>query len=656
MTFYPEAQLAAGVTTAPTHLLYEPHPATVGGVVGKYLGAPIYDSFRDIGSAMSRLFSRNATAPDLLQHNPAVDGPRVTPETALAVAGVATATTVACQAGLNAIDWNSVDWNLTKALGKAVFINFAGGLTLFLYGMKLMDDGLKAAAGDKLKNVIHTLTKNRYAAFGVGAGVTAVIQSSSITTVTTLSLVNAELMMLSQALAAVAGANVGTTATVWAFATNLAKAGPLMMLGSFIGRGLAKSDFTKNALSGVFGLGMVFFGLTTMSAGFKHPEIQEALRGLFGSMSATSMLDVGACIGLSALMTACIQSSSAMMVIAAYLAGKGVISHDTAVALALGSNAGTTITAWLANLRSDTTTNAKRVAAAHTLFNVLGVLAIWPWSHTFASETKNLADSMGLDTPELRVALAHTLFNVITSVGYLAGIKHVERLVTWMFPEKIIEEVGHGQQRLKAARRLAPPLALDVSHEVITEEMSSRVQSMLDDLLDAMRGRKATKDIEVEISGREDDLDELQRVLFRHFNRVEQKNLGRASSATLDAQRHFASNLEAIGDHLENLVKMRLEGPPLDLSDEVREDIARIHKEVIKHFELVSVAILENNPGVWETALEENDKLKGAITKLQAYIVEGPPESQIFYQKTMALYREIVGNVKNMAEALADKK
>jgi len=653
---YSAEDLKSGSLRCPTAALYSPSSATAGDVLGRNIGAPLYDNICD---AVKRLKQRlgfapktaSASAAAFIDTAPTVGNTGWTTKSAITAAAVASAGIMACGA----------NGDLSDVLTKAIFFNLIGGLGLFLFGMKIMDEGLKTASGDTMKKVISKLTGNRFLGLGVGAGITGLIQSSSITTVITLGLVDAGLMNLTQALGVVAGANIGTTITGWLFSINVVKYGlPMLGASTFINL-ISKNERVKNFSQGVLGLGMVFLGLTTMSAGFKDPVIKQHLTELFSHLDGTSVWDIGACILLSTGITAGIQSSSATLGITIALAKTGIIPYETAVGLVLGSNIGTTITAWLAALRSGTSTEAKRVAIAHSLFNIIGVMAIWPWSPAFAEYTKKLAMQMGIDDPGIQVAYVHTLFNVAASAAFLATLNPFERLVVKLAPDKTMEakeKTGYGHRRLSNAllKADAPDFALDASQAVISDEMNRRVDTMFENLLSIMTDRKTVDDIEPTVRLNEEELDQLQENLYHYFNHLERGHLDKKCSTRLDIQRHITSNLESIGDGLLKLLLIRKKNMPEDLSEKARECLRFVHQNAMDHFILVSEAVIKNDLKGWSEVKSENDRIKAFIEQHERNVVQGSAFAQIFFSDALGLYRELLGNIKNIAEALAGKK
>ena len=246
-----------------------------------------------------------------------------------------------------------------------------GGLGIFLLGMKNMSEGTQAVAGDRMRKLINAVTNNRFIACGVGIIVTSLIQSSSVTTVMVVGMVNAELMNLMQAIGVILGADIGTTITGWILVLEIAKYGlPMIGLSAFFFL-FSKNEQIRYSAMMILGLGMVFFGLQMMKEGFYPLREMPAFIEWFSRFTPINYFGVLKCCLAGAILTTIVQSSSATLGITIGLASTGIINFETAAALVLGENIGTTITAYLASLGAST--NAKRTAIAHILIKVIGV-------------------------------------------------------------------------------------------------------------------------------------------------------------------------------------------------------------------------------------------------------------------------------------------
>ncbi|MCD6396145.1 MAG: Na/Pi cotransporter family protein, partial [Spirochaetaceae bacterium] len=302
-------------------------------------------------------------------------------------------------------------------------LSIAGSLGLFLFGMKIMSDGIQKAAGDRLKAILNLMTKNRVFAVFTGFFITALIQSSSATTVMIVSFVNAGLLNLGQAIGVIMGANIGTTVTGWIVALLGFKIKITSMALPSIGIGLP-FFFSKNINKKEFGEILIGFGLLFLGLAFlkdsvpdikSHPEILEFIQNLTGYGIGSIILFVI----IGSLITVIVQSSSAAMAITLTMAWSGWIDFPTAAAIVLGENIGTTITAYLASI--GTSINARRASRAHTLFNIFGVI----WMLILFKPFIYLVDiivpgdiSAGSNPASIpaHLAMFHTLFNLINTI------------------------------------------------------------------------------------------------------------------------------------------------------------------------------------------------------------------------------------------------
>lgn len=313
-----------------------------------------------------------------------------------------------------------------------VIIQVIGGLGLFLYGMQAMSDGMQRLAGNRLKKIIGAITNNRIMATLVGVGVTGLVQSSSVTTVMVIGFVNAQLMNLSQALGVILGANIGTTITGWILVIKIGKYGlPIAGIAAMVYM-FAKKDNVKIKASMVLGIGLIFFGLELMSTGLKPIKDMPEFIEFFHRFQADSFSGVLLCAMIGMISTAIVQSSSATLGITITLATQGLITPETGIALVLGENIGTTVTAYLASLGASI--NAKRAALAHFGFNLIGVtwvLSIFnpyvKFLHVVTSDSANIA---------LLIATAHTMFNVTNVLLFMPFTGPYAKLLIKLIPDR----------------------------------------------------------------------------------------------------------------------------------------------------------------------------------------------------------------------------
>ncbi|MBN2095581.1 MAG: Na/Pi cotransporter family protein [Candidatus Aenigmarchaeota archaeon] len=341
----------------------------------------------------------------------------------------------------------------------SVFFQVFGGLGLFLMGMKIMSESLQRVAGKRLRRILEHLTSNRLMGVGVGVGITAIVQSSSLTTVMVVSLVEAGMMTLRQAIGVVLGANIGTTVTAWLVTFKIVEYGlPIIGVGAlfrFFGRG-KKWQYMGEI---IFGLGALFLGMELMKLGVAPLKESEFFTGLFLMIDGSSYSSILLGIFVGTITTLVVQSSSATIGITIALASQGLIGFVGAVALVLGDNVGTTITAMLASIGAGF--NAKRTALAHALFNILGVIWILlvfyffvsfvdyavPGSPDFTISSPEEAAAYGSEEGTRpfvgqHIAMAHTLFNVANVLLFIPLIS-----VLVFLSERLIPEPKGGAKR-----------------------------------------------------------------------------------------------------------------------------------------------------------------------------------------------------------------
>ena len=379
---------------------------------------------------------------------------------------------------------------------KAVLVTL-GGLGVFLFGMKILGDYLQNAAGDKIKNMLGKVGNNRFAAVGIGTAVTAVIQSSSATTVMVVGFVNAGIMTLFQATGIIMGANIGTTITAQIVALSVLPVTEFFVMLTGIGFFLTMISKPKVKTAGMIiaGFGMIFSGLYIMSAAMNTVSEMEQIRNLFAAADDPFLLFF---IGLA--ITGIVQSSSATTGILITMAGSGLVTLRAALFATLGINIGTCVTALLAGIGANA--NAKRASVIHLLFNCFGSLVFFILCY-FAPVDKWLAAAF----PEIetQIAMFHTFFNVITTLVLVWFIKPLVKLATLMVPErkkkaevsplKFADErllsspaVALGQVRRELMRMLDEAYAnLTLSLQAITEvdltrqgEFDSRDRGIMD--------------------------------------------------------------------------------------------------------------------------------------------------------------------------------
>ena len=436
-------------------------------------------------------------------------------------------------------------------------IGLLGGLSLFLYGMERMSDALKNVAGEKMKDILAVLSGNRIMGLITGAVVTAVIQSSSVTTVMLVGFVTAGLMSLSQTIGVILGADIGTTITAQIVAFKVTKYALLLMAVGFGMLFVSKKEKIRQYGYMIMGLGMIFFGMGVMSDAMRPLRTHQPFIDLMAGMSNPIL---GILIG--AVFTALIQSSSAAMGVVIVLAMQGLITLEAGIALALGANIGTCATAGLASIGKPR--EAVRVATCHVLFKIIGVMLMAPLIGPFAKLVVSISPSPAEGLTGLQaaasvvprqVANAHTIFNIGIGVLFLPFISQFARIVYWLVPDKPIEETEEIQPKYLSDMLFeTPSLALDAArHEI--KRMGRRVDLMNSAMMPAVVS--GNKESLLAVREMYEEVDILHKHLVTYLARVSQLKLNEYQTNKFMNLMTAVNNLDYVGDLIEvNMVDL----------------------------------------------------------------------------------------------------
>jgi phosphate:Na+ symporter len=424
-----------------------------------------------------------------------------------------------------------------------LIMGLSGGLAIFLLGMDRTVSGLKGIAGNRLRWILSHLTGNRWYGAATGAGITAIIQSSSITTVVVVGLVSAKAMSLTQSVGVIFGANVGTTITAQIVAFKVTKYALAAVAIGFAIEFFARSELVERIGRAVLGLGLVFFGMSVMGLAMQPlTEYQPFL----DAMASISNVWVGVLIG--AVFTALVQSSSATTAIVIAMAATNLITLELAIALVLGANVGTSVTAQLASIGKPV--EAKRVAMVHTLFNVIGVLIWIPFVPFLASIAVRLSP---VGDVARQVAWAHTVFNVANLFIFIWFTTWFAKAAIFLVKDRPATDTPVIETRYLSMDLLATPsIALDRARMEIAR-MGTRVRDMV------IAGVPATiSGTEAELAAVEasdDEVDQLHAQIVAYLGRISERDITREQTEELLGLLEAASDIEAIGDAVEtNLV------------------------------------------------------------------------------------------------------
>jgi phosphate:Na+ symporter len=488
-----------------------------------------------------------------------------------------------------------------------------GGLAIFLFGMEQMADALKAVAGDSMKQVLAKLTNSRIMGLITGAFVTAVIQSSSVTTVMLVGFVTAGLMSLSQAIGVILGADIGTTITAQIVAFKVTKYALLLVTVGFGFIFISKKDRIKQYGNLIMGLGLIFFGMGIMSEGMYPLRSYEPFIQLMQNVSNPV---VG--ILVATLFTALIQSSSATMGVVIAMSLQGLISLEAGIALALGANIGTCATAGLAAIGKPR--EAVRVAVAHVSFKILGVIIIFPFIPYLAELVREISpaaeaglvgmEKLAAETPR-QIANAHTIFNVGLAFAFLPFASQFARFCEWVIPDRPLEAEGLAvtAKFLDPELLTTPAFALDrVRMEVL--HMGETVQDMTNRIMPAILS--GNKDTLAAIRDMDDDVDILYEQILSYIGKISKGTLSESQTQELLNLMAALSELENIGDTVEtNLVD--LGNGRIDAGFKISESTSKVlndFQEVVnKALKGAILAVGHNDRGAAEAVIRMKDEI-----------------------------------------------
>ena len=516
-------------------------------------------------------------------------------------------------------------------------VGLLGGLAIFLLGMERMTESLKLVAGDRLRGLLLKLTSSRFAGLATGAGITAVIQSSSVTTVLVVGFITSGLMSFEQSIGVILGANIGTTVTAQIIAFKVTTYALLAVAVGFGMSFFSKSGAQRARGEALLGLGLVFFGMTIMG------DAMEPLRSSETFIDAMSRLEnpfVGAAIG--AVFTALVQSSSATTGIVIVLAQQGLINIDSGIALILGANIGTSVTALLAAIGKPR--EALRASMAHTIFNVGGVILWLPLVGILAS----VVSSIGGGTAR-EVANAHTIFNIVNAVLVIGFVSQFARLIERLVKDRP-DEVEEAIRAKYLDRELirTPALALDRARLELLR-MADRVREMMAQILPAiLRGDRWTL---LEIESLDDEVDALHGHIIGYLGQISETRLSEQSTQELLDLMGATNDLESIGDLIEtNMVSLGLSRieDGLTVSPETVEVLSELHAAVAESLDLSMMALAQKNADaarrVGNMKKQINSMERAATTHEASRLVADAPDRIAHYRFEV----DVIANLKRI--------
>ncbi len=521
-----------------------------------------------------------------------------------------------------------------------LFIGVAGGLAFFLYGMDKMSNGMKSTAGNRMRSILGSLTKNRVIAMFVGAFVTMIIQSSSATTVMLVSFVQAGLLSFVQSLGVILGADIGTTITAQMIAFKLTDYALLMVAIGFALKMFGKTDKMKSIGDIVLGFGILFFGMKLMSDVMKPLRTYPLFIDLMKDLE-TPLLGIFA----GAVFTAVVQSSSATTGVLIVLAQQGLITLEGGIPVIFGANIGTCVTAALAGIGASR--EAKRVAIAHVMFKLAGVLLFIFWIPQFAGVIKLLAAQFDSGTAR-QLANAHTIFNVSLALCFLPFIGFFAKIIHKIFPDKEIPKSREIKTHyIEDAMLETPSLAIDL----VRAEMS-RMAKLLGRMLNAIIipflsdeeqvSRQAAKDDDAPyllreipkrdayfpdltlmegLDLREKKIDFLQEKISTYLTHIAQGAIPETEAEEVFGMVSIVKDMESMGDIIHrNMIPLIAKKRRLhyDFSMEGKEELLIYHGKVVKQIRLLEQAFKETNPELAFAIMQKERKYLDLELKYRA--------------------------------------
>ncbi len=497
---------------------------------------------------------------------------------------------------------------LINSPGWEMFVFLFSGLGLFLYGMNLMSEGLEKAAGNKLKSIVGALTTNRYMGVAVGAFVTAIVQSSSASTVMVVGFVNAGIMNLTQAIGVIMGANIGTTMTSVIVALKLTDVAPFA-----IGFGVMIMMFSKNAKTKKYaqillGFGLLFLGMDTMKHGMADIKSNPVLGDILASFGEGGFFNTASAIFVGFAMTAIVQSSSATTGILVGLAATGNVTLAAAFPILLGTNIGTCVTAMLSSIGANK--NARRAAVMHLTFNLIGtiVFVIFLKGATLWFVQDILAGQFGFDVAG-QVAAAHVTFNLVTTGGLIWFAPLLVKFAKIIIPETEDEkDEVDGIKYLDERILETPSIAMaQVSREVLhmgrisMKEFQYAVDSFIEGNMDKAKKTFKTERI----------VNELEQEIASYLVKLTNTALSGQQREMIDGLFSTIGDIERVGDHADNLAEMtvyRVENK-LDFSESALAEIKHMSERVIKSYKQALTALKEVDHELARSVIEREGEI-----------------------------------------------
>ena len=534
-----------------------------------------------------------------------------------------------------------------------ILIPFVGGLGMFIYGMQIMAQGLENAAGNRMKSLLEILTKNKFLGVLLGAVITAVIQSSSATTVMVVGFVNAGIMNLQQAMGVIMGANIGTTVTGWLVSAvewakylSPASLAPVAIMVGVIIMMTGKRYVTRETSKIILGFGLLFVGITTMSAAVAPLKENEAFCNLFVTLGRNPLLGIAA----GAFVTAVIQSSSASVGILQSLAAAGLVPFSAALYIIMGQNIGTCITALLSGLGANR--NAKTAGLMHLLFNVIGtvIFSVGAILYISLGQPAWAAGSIS----QTQISFIHTIFNIATTVLLFPMSGMIIKLAMKLGRIEA-EEKDEGRLLLDERMLETPGIALETLWQE-TLRMGSIVQEGLD-LAEKVLLSPNPEDIQ-SIRDKENTVDKMTGSISDYAIRLSTMEISLREHQRVDQILQLVSDMERISDHSENIAEQAevIYNSRNCFSQEACDDLKKLADVCVSSFRYAIHAIETGDPDDLQRTIDLESKADEMVitfraanvrrmSRQQCYVQEG-----VVFQDALVSLERISDHARNVAE------
>lgn len=537
----------------------------------------------------------------------------------------------------------------------SIILPFIGGLGMFIYGMQIMAQGLENAAGSKMKSLLEVLTKNKFFGVLLGAFITAVIQSSSATTVMVVGFVNAGIMNLTQAMGVIMGANIGTTVTgwlvssvEWAKALSPANIAPVAVMIGVIVMLTGKRRSTKDISSIIVGFGILFIGITTMSDAVEPLQQSEAFCNLFVTLGHSPFLGIVA----GALVTAVVQSSSASVGILQSLAAAGLVPFNAAVYIIMGQNIGTCVTAIMSSIGAKKT--AKTAAVMHLLFNIIGTIIFSVVAIVFF-KVINPGFGEGLIT-QTEISTVHTIFNIGTTILLFPVSDWIIKLAKKLEREDS-DDVDEGQVLLDDRMLETPSIALQSTVSEMVR-MGHVVRGTMDRTRDVLITKKR-EEIE-KIREEETIADGLCKGITEYAIKLNTLSINEKEHQEVASILQIVSDIERVSDYCENISEFaeNLKDQKASFSEIAREEIQQMEDVCIDCFRYAIEALEERSKEKAMKVIEKEsqaDELEIALRTAHMKRLarnECSTESGIVFLDALVCLERISDHARNIAEEI----